>query len=80
MIVIKSAKRFSAGVNERQRKSRNEINRLANFCFLTRSDNNLISDKSPKDYGVLIDSTNKDEYLENAVSYTHLTLPTTPYV
>lgn len=52
---------------ERLGRERKEINCLANFCFLTRSDNNTISDKSPNEYGKLISDTNKREYLKSAL-------------
>lgn len=52
---------------ERLGKERKEINCLANFCFLTRSDNNTISDKSPNEYGKLIANFSKDEYLRSAL-------------
>lgn len=46
---------------------RNEINVLANICFLTRGDNNAISDKSPSDYVDKIPITRKDDYLNRAL-------------
>ncbi len=52
---------------ERLGKERKEINCLANFCFLTRSDNNTISDKSPNEYGKLISDANKSAYLRSAL-------------
>jgi len=42
---------------------RQEINVLANICFLTRSDNNKIKDKSPDEYGKAIACERRDEYL-----------------
>lgn len=44
-----------------------EINVLANICFLTRSDNNVIKDKSPSVYNALINSTLRDGYLTSAL-------------
>lgn len=52
---------------ERLGVERKDINCLANFCFLIRSDNNKISDKSPKEYGKLISEENKNYYLESAL-------------
>ena len=52
---------------ERLGKERKEINCLANFCFLTRSDNYTINDKSPNEYGKLISSSNKQKYLNSAL-------------
>lgn len=48
---------------ERSGFSAKEANCLANFCFLTRSDNNKISDMSPKDYIKMVDGTEKHKYL-----------------
>ena len=42
-----------------------EVNCLANFCFLTRSDNVKISASSPEDYGKLINENNKYDYLQS---------------
>lgn len=44
-----------------------DINSLANICFLTRADNNTIKDKSPATYDLLINPTNRAEYLTNAL-------------
>jgi hypothetical protein len=52
---------------ERLGKERNEINVLANICFLTRGDNNQIKDKSPSDYLGQIDPVKKGEYMKNAL-------------
>jgi hypothetical protein len=52
---------------ERLGLERKEINCLANFCFLTRSDNNTISDKSPNEYGKLISDSNRSEYLKSVL-------------
>lgn len=46
---------------------RQDINILANICFLTRSDNNKIKDKSPADYGKDIASDRRTEYLDGAI-------------
>lgn len=43
-----------------------EINCLANICFLTRGDNNTIKDKSPREYLNLMDDDSRDQYLEEA--------------
>lgn len=50
---------------ERNGKERKEINSLTNFCFLSRSDNNTISDKSPEEYSELINTLNRDTYLNS---------------
>jgi hypothetical protein len=47
-------------------KSKNEINSLTNICFLTRSDNNTIKDKSPEIYSKSISKEKAQEYLESA--------------
>ncbi|MEX2592821.1 MAG: DUF262 domain-containing protein, partial [Anditalea sp.] len=47
-------------------KSRKEINCLANICFLTRSDNNSIKDKSPETYGAKMNTSTKQDYLDRA--------------
>ncbi len=52
---------------ERLGRERREINITANICFLTRSDNNTIRDKDPKDYGADIETTKRDEYLTSAL-------------
>ena len=52
---------------EKQGKTRKEINCLANICFLTRSDNNTIKDKSPSVYGATMNSSTKTSYLEKAL-------------
>lgn len=46
---------------------RQEINVLANICFLTRSDNNKIKDKSPAEYVKDIANSKRTEYLEEAI-------------
>lgn len=51
---------------ERLGKTRREINTLSNICFLTRADNNKISDKSPYDYSLLIKSDKREQYLKSA--------------
>ena len=43
------------------------INCLANICFLTRSDNNAIKDKSPELYNAAISSSNRNDYLHAAL-------------
>lgn len=43
-----------------------EINCLANFCFLTKADNLKIRDKAPKEYKALI-TTSLDEVLTKAI-------------
>lgn len=50
---------------ERNGKKRKEINSLVNFCFLTRSDNNSISDKSPTEYSELINPASKENLLDS---------------
>ena len=40
---------------------------LANICFLIRSDNNKIKDKSPDDYGKEIAGDRREEYLKSAL-------------
>lgn len=52
---------------ERLGKTRREINCLANICFLTRSDNNTIKDKSPSVYGADMNNSTKSEYLNKAL-------------
>jgi len=47
-------------------KERKEINCLSNICFLTRSDNNTIKDKSPNVYSKYISKNKASEYLESA--------------
>ncbi|THD30702.1 MAG: DUF262 domain-containing protein [Flavobacterium johnsoniae] len=47
-------------------KTRNEINSLANICFLTRSDNNNIKDRSPNIYSSRISKEKASEYLQSA--------------
>nr|WP_294995998.1 DUF262 domain-containing protein [uncultured Sediminibacterium sp.] len=49
------------------RKLRKEIDCLANICFLTRSDNNSIKDKSPHLYSKSISQDNGQEYLKSAL-------------
>ena len=51
---------------ERQGVPRNEINTLANICFLTRADNNAIKDNAPGKYGEKIEPDRKEEYLKYA--------------
>ena len=48
-------------------KESREINSLSNICFLTRSDNNKIKDKSPATYNELINKSNRDQYLNSAL-------------
>lgn len=43
-----------------------EINVLANICFLTRSDNNWIRAKAPKEYLAAIGAETKSDYLASA--------------
>ncbi|MBY3070737.1 DUF262 domain-containing protein [Rhizobium laguerreae] len=45
----------------------NAINVLANICFLTRSDNNAIRDKSPVDYIEKFGNENIPKYVEQAL-------------
>lgn len=45
----------------------NTINVLANICFLTRSDNNAIRDKSPAEYIEKFRNTNTPRYVEEAL-------------
>lgn len=52
---------------ERLGKVRSEINTLSNICFLTRSDNNKIKDKSPAIYGKDIDGSNRERYLNSSL-------------
>ncbi len=52
---------------EREGRSRNEINVLANICFLTRADNNKIKDRDPAKYGAQIDTKRKQEYFASAL-------------
>jgi len=52
---------------EKLNKTRREINTLSNICFLTRSDNNKISDKSPSEYNKLIKDDKRKYYLESAL-------------
>jgi hypothetical protein len=47
-------------------KENDEINVLANICFLTRADNNEIRARSPAEYVPLMDKGKRDEYLRNA--------------
>lgn len=47
-------------------KQQNEINVLANICFLTRADNNAIRAKSPATYILSMDESKRDEYLSSA--------------
>jgi len=51
---------------ERQGVDKKEINVLANFCFLTRSDNNKIKDQSPKQYLKYIPKEKINAYLASA--------------
>lgn len=52
---------------EKKGRARIEINTLSNICFLTRSDNNKIKDKSPSMYGKDIDEKNREKYLSSAL-------------
>ncbi|PAU39099.1 hypothetical protein CKF94_06835 [Vibrio coralliilyticus] len=52
---------------ERSGKERKEINVLANICFLTRTDNNLIKDKDPSIYSLEIAEKNRPEYLASSL-------------
>lgn len=52
---------------ERLGRERREINITSNICFLTRSDNNNIRDKDPKDYGANIGAAKRAEYLASAL-------------
>jgi hypothetical protein len=44
-----------------------DINCISNICFLTRSDNNTIKDKSPFTYDTLINSKHRTDYLTSAL-------------
>src|SRR6185437_684374 len=44
-----------------------DINCLANICFLTRSDNNTIKDKSPAVYDAQINTAHRTTYLTSAL-------------
>lgn len=44
-----------------------EVNCLANFCFLTRSDNNTISASAPNIYGARINQQNKNSLFESSL-------------
>ncbi|NIY95880.1 DUF262 domain-containing protein [Salipiger sp. HF18] len=44
-----------------------DINSLSNICFLTRSDNNTIRAKSPKDYFQQMSEANRNTYLSEAL-------------
>lgn len=50
---------------ERLGKEKSEINVLANFCFLSRADNNKIKDSDPKDYKKLVEKS--DLVLKHAI-------------
>lgn len=52
---------------QREGYDKKEINVLANFCFLTRSDNVGISDSSPVDYNNRINLDNREDYLNSAL-------------
>lgn len=52
---------------QRLGKERKEINALSNFCFLNNSDNQLIKDKSPKEYASLIDKSALPDILKSAL-------------
>lgn len=41
-----------------------KINAIANICFLSKSDNNRIKDKEPRDYASMMTHDKKDEILE----------------
>ncbi len=49
---------------EREGIEKKAINVLANICFLTRADNNSISDKAPSDYVNIITKSKVSEYLD----------------
>lgn len=53
-------KKYLESLNE------NDVNSLANICFLTRSDNNNIRDAAPHDYIKKIEASKKDEYLNSS--------------
>lgn len=48
-------------------KESQDINVLANICFLTRADNNKIKARAPSDYLKDIEATKKEEYLKKAL-------------
>lgn len=52
---------------ERANFSRGQINVLANICFLTRADNNIIKDKAPADYSKNINQNYLNLYTSNAL-------------
>lgn len=52
---------------EREGFRKEEINRLANFCFLNNADNQKIKDKSPSDYAKLIPTTTLQDVMESAL-------------
>ena len=58
---------FPRAFLDKQGVDRQEINVLANICFLIRSDNNKIKDKSPDDYGKEIAGDRREEYLKSAL-------------
>jgi hypothetical protein len=45
----------------------NEINSLANFCFLSSSDNQRIKDKDPTDYIKMLPTADRDRIFEKAL-------------
>jgi len=49
-----------------------QINCLANICFLTRGDNNVIKDKSPKVYVAEMDASSRSQYLGEALCPSNL--------
>ncbi len=58
---------FPKAYLEKQGIERQKINSLANFCFLTRGDNNEISNSVPEEYVKKIDKTKYDEYIKSAL-------------
>lgn len=58
---------FPQAFLEKKGIDRRNINVLANICFLTRSDNNSIKDKSPGDYLAKIDNETRKIYLSEAL-------------
>lgn len=58
---------FPQAFLDKQGVDRRNINVLANICFLTRSDNNAIKDKSPKDYLGKTDPDTRQLYLKEAL-------------
>ena len=58
---------FPQAYLDREGYDRRQVNVLANICFLTRSDNNAIKDKSPSEYLGKVESPHKEQYLDQAL-------------